>query len=347
VAITKIDILSFLQLQQGHPVLDVRSPGEYTHAHIPGAHNLPLFSDEERTIVGTAYKQQSREIAIKIGLDFFGVKMRQMVEYAEQITQGIIPGENGRKKIIVHCWRGGMRSAAVAWLLDIYGFEVLTINGGYKSFRKWALLQFEQPWPVKVVGGYTGSGKTEFLYAIKEKGAIIIDLEDIAKHRGSAFGKIANATQPGQEMFENLLAVELMKCAAAKYIWVEDESQRIGLVNIPKAFWQTMRKAPVYFIDVSFEERLDHIVKEYGNISKEVLINAIVRISKRLGGLETKTAVNCLLENNIAGCFAMLLKYYDKHYSKALHARDNPETIMQTVTTENIISIITQEQNGH
>lgn len=345
VAINKVDIHTFLQLQQEHPVLDVRSPGEYNHAHIPRAENLPLFSDEERKIVGTAYKQQSRETAIKLGLDFFGIKMRAMVEYAEAITQDFPAAANGKKKILIHCWRGGMRSAAIAWLLDLYGFEVYTLNGGYKAFRKWALQQFDKTWPIKVVGGYTGSGKTEFLYTIKEKGATIIDLEDIAKHKGSAFGKVAGTTQPGQEMFENLLAIGLSKCPVDKYIWVEDESQRIGLVNIPKAFWETMRAAPVYFIDINFENRLEHIVKEYGNISKEVLINAIVRISKRLGGLETKTAVNCLLENDVPGCFAILLKYYDKHYKKALYARDNINAIKETVTPENILAIITKEQN--
>lgn len=346
-AITKVDIHTFLQLQQECPVFDVRSPGEFAHAHIPGACGLPLFSDEERKVVGTAYKQESRETAIKIGLDFFGVKMRLMVEQVEQIVEAFPYTTLNRKKIIVHCWRGGLRSAAVAWLLDMYGFEVCTLQGGYKAFRKWALQQFEEPWPLKVVGGYTGSGKTEFLYSIKEKGATIIDLEGIAKHKGSAFGKVAGTAQPGQEMFENLLASSLAVCPANKHIWVEDESQRIGLVNIPKAFWLTMRTAPVYFIDIPFEKRLEHIVEEYGNISKEVLINAIVRISKRLGGLETKTAVNCLLENDVAGCFTILLKYYDKHYHKALHARANPQTIMDTVTTENIISLIAREQNGH
>lgn len=126
----RIDIEQFLSLASLHPVLDVRSPGEYKHAHIPGAHSFPLFTDEERKIVGTTYKQKSREEAIKIGLDFFGPTLKQRVLDAEQIA-------NGTKILLVHCWRGGMRSAAISWLLDLYGFKIYTLAGGYKAYRNW------------------------------------------------------------------------------------------------------------------------------------------------------------------------------------------------------------------
>ena len=335
--VTKLDTQSFLQLQQnGHVVVDVRSPGEYTHAHIPGAYSMPLFTDEERKLVGTAYKQESRETAVKIGLDFYGVKMRGMVEYVEQLLKS----DNKGKTILVHCWRGGMRSGAIAWLLDLYGFEVYTLAGGYKAYRRWVLGQFEKEWKLNVLGGYAGSGKTELLHRLQEGGEKIIDLEDVAKHKGSAFGKMGQP-QPGQEMFENLLAAKLAMCTGHdRSIWVEDESQRIGLVNIPGAFWRCMRAAPLYFLDIPFEKRLEHVVKEYGTITKEDLINAIVRISKRLGGLETKTAVNCLLENNVPGCFSILLHYYDKQYRKALHAREDIETVMTTITGNELLASI-------
>src|ERR1044072_6557149 len=115
----------FLELAERHPILDVRSPGEYAHAHIPGAYSLPLFSDEERKAIGIAYKQASREAAIKIGLDAFGPKMRTMVEKVERLLQEgkYAEGKSGQRTVLVHCWRGGMRSAAVAWLLDLYGFN--------------------------------------------------------------------------------------------------------------------------------------------------------------------------------------------------------------------------------
>lgn len=133
-AITKLTIAPFLAAAQDHLVLDVRSPGEYQHAHIPGAQLLALFTDEERKIVGTAYKQQSRQKAIKIGLQFFGPKMVGMIEQVEQWCAARNK-EAERPTVLVHCWRGGMRSAGVAWLLDLYGFNVITLVGGYKTYR--------------------------------------------------------------------------------------------------------------------------------------------------------------------------------------------------------------------
>jgi tRNA 2-selenouridine synthase len=163
-AIKKLTIEEFLQLAKRHPVLDVRSPGEYAHAHIPGAGSLPLFSDEERAVVGTAYKQQNREKAIKIGLDYFGVKMRPMVEAVEALMvgkkkKGPVDGEPVEENaVLVHCWRGGMRSAGVAWLLDLYGFKVYTLVGGYKAYRNWVLQQFEKKYAFNILGGYTRLG---------------------------------------------------------------------------------------------------------------------------------------------------------------------------------------------
>ena len=149
-AATRIDINQFLELTKQHPVLDVRSPGEYNHAHLPNAVSLPLFTDEERKVVGTTYKQQSRESAIKIGLDYFGPKMRRMVEDVETIlanhaikTKSLSPSD--ARTILVYCWRGGMRSGAVSWLLDLYGFKVYTLAGGYKKFRNLVLESFKKP----------------------------------------------------------------------------------------------------------------------------------------------------------------------------------------------------------
>jgi tRNA 2-selenouridine synthase len=191
VAIQRLTIKDFLQQSKDHVLLDVRSPGEYKHAHIPSAISFPLFTDEERKIVGTTYKQKSREDAIKIGLDFFGPKMRKMIEEVEHIIskrQTANASEANLKLVFVYCWRGGMRSAAIAWLLDLYGFKVHALAGGYKSFRNYVLQTFEQPFQFKILGGYTGSGKTEVLNELEKQGETIIDLEKIASHKGSAFG---------------------------------------------------------------------------------------------------------------------------------------------------------------
>jgi tRNA 2-selenouridine synthase len=187
VAITKLTVESFLELAEKHPVLDVRSPGEYQHAHIPGAYSLPLFTDEERKVVGTSYKKESRQQAIKIGLKYFGKKMVKMVEEVEVLVSSEQWLVHSNKTVLVHCWRGGMRSAGVAWLLDLYGFKVYTLVGGYKMYRRWVLEQFAKDYPFVVIGGYTGSGKTKLLEALKAKGESVIDFEAIACHKGSAF----------------------------------------------------------------------------------------------------------------------------------------------------------------
>lgn len=335
-AIQKITVEEFLALSKQYPVLDVRSPGEYTHAHISGAYSFPLFTDEERKVVGTAYKQQSREVAIKIGLDYFGVKMRKMVEEAESIASShkpVVKAEPGNTKtILVHCWRGGMRSAGVAWLLDLYGFKVYTLFGGYKVFRHWVLEQFEKQYPFNVLGGYTGSGKTYVLEAMLKKGENVIDLEGLAHHKGSAFGALGMPKQPRQEMFENKLSLKLYDAAQQqKPIWVEDESQRIGEVNIPINLWRQMRAQTLYFLDIPFEERLKHITAEYGKQEKEKLVNAIIRIKKRLGGLEAKEAVGALIEDRTEDSFRILLSYYDKQYLKAMHNREGLEALLQKI----------------
>jgi tRNA 2-selenouridine synthase len=327
-AITRLTIEEFLALAKEHPVLDVRSPGEFAHARIPGAISLPLFTDEERRVVGTAYKQESQQKAIKLGLEYFGVKMVKMVEEVEVAVKSIESEFTRDKKIVlVHCWRGGMRSAGVAWLLDLYGFKVYTLVGGYKAYRNWVLNQFEKDYLIRMIGGYTGSGKTEVIHTLAKKGENTIDLEGLACHKGSSFGNIGQPPQPSQEMFENLLAGELKRITDGPHedspIWLEDESQRIGEVNIPSVFFKTMRTKKLYFLNIPFAARLDWIVKGYGKLEKEKLLTAIVRIKKRLGGLETKTAIGHLIENEIKECFSVLLLYYDKFYLKSLHGRDN------------------------
>lgn len=343
--VTTVSIEEFLELSFVLPVLDVRSPGEFLHAHIPEAISLPLFNDEERKQIGTAYKQQSREDAIKIGLEYFGPKMRDMVEAAENIIQK--EKQQSKKTFLIHCWRGGMRSGAVAWLLDLYGFEVYKLDGGYKSFRNWVLKQFEKDYNFQIIGGYTGSGKTLVLHELEKRGRSTIDLEAMANHKGSAFGGLERSGQPTTEMFENLLAIKLFQLTKndhEKIIWVEDESQRIGDLNMPMCLWQRFRTKPLFFLCIPFEERLNHIVKDYGHYKKELLLNAIVRIQKRLGGLETKTAVNYLLENDIKSCFEILLKYYDRHYAKSLHNREQLKEVMREINLEDVNAIVNTQQ---
>jgi tRNA 2-selenouridine synthase len=362
VAIQRLNIKDFLNASKGKLLLDVRSPSEYQHAHIPTAISFPLFTDEERKVVGTTYKQKSREDAIKVGLDFFAPKMRKMIEEVESLlsTRQQPTTPESKPVIFVYCWRGGMRSAGVAWLLDLYGFKVCTLAGGYKSFRNHVLQTFEHPFPFKIVGGYTGSGKTEVLNELERQGETVIDLEKIASHKGSAFGSFKMPPQPKQEMFENILATELLQKATGNNptapeqtgdkdansplnphrspftnhpspIWLEDESQRIGDLNLPGAIWRQMRQSPIIFLEIPFEERLNHIVSEYGDCEKEKLIDSTRRISQRLGGLDTKNAIAFLESCEIKEAFRILLAYYDKHYFRGLHNRENISSLLTKI----------------
>jgi tRNA 2-selenouridine synthase len=348
-AVKTVDTEHFLELSKFHPILDVRSPGEFSHAHIPGAFSFPLFSDDERKVVGTSYKQVSRQEAIKIGLEYFGPKMRTMVENAEFIAKN-----SGNNTLLIHCWRGGMRSAAIAWLMNLYGFDVYLLAGGYKAFRKWVLTYFEEnQLPLIVIGGYTGSGKTEVLQALQSKGELVIDLEDIAGHRGSAFGNLGLPDQPGVEQVENNLAIKIkntkfqLSSSENKWVWVENESRRIGNVNLPVAFYDNLKNAPYLSLKVPFEVRLDTILKNYGNFPIELLENAILRIRKRMGNDQNGMAIKQLKDNNIRGCFEILLSYYDKYYNKSssMNGRKPMEIDLKSYLPEDIADYLIEKKD--
>jgi tRNA 2-selenouridine synthase len=356
--IEKIDIETFLKLSKDFPVLDVRSPGEFTHAHMPKACSVPLFTDEQRKIIGTAYKKQTRKIAVEIGINYFSERMKSVQKETAKIVEEwrknhvVDPSKKiDHSTLLIHCWRGGMRSETVAWLLSLYGYNIYVLKGGYKAFRRWALKQLEKEYQFNILGGYTGSGKTEVLKEMMQEGIPVIDLEGLANHRGSSFGSLGQEAQPTQEMFENMLALELFKhqtaattqtaiedlgAAKQQIIWLEDESRHIGSVGFPPAFWEQMRNSPVYFIDVPFEERVDFIVRTYGEFDKEKLGMCILNIQKRLGGLETKNALQYLEEGKVKECFEILIRYYDKLYGNGLSKRENSQSVLNKIPCKSV-----------
>lgn len=292
---------------------DVRTPAEFEHGHIPGAFNLPLFSNEERVIVGTTYKQIGREQAILLGFDLTGPKWSGFIKDALQMAPD--------KKIAVHCWRGGMRSGAMAWALDLYGFEVYLIEGGYKHYRRWVLDQFEQQYQLIILGGMTGSGKTRILQQLQNLDEQMIDLEALAQHQGSSFGTMNKMVQPTQEQFENNLAYQLKDLDISRKIWVEDESHNIGKLSIPNPFWKQMTEAILIDLKVDPDQRVENLVKEYGQLDKEFLISCTERIHKRLGPVQTKNAIAAIKENRMDDFIRFVLVYYDKTYRTSLSKR--------------------------
>ncbi|MDQ3111446.1 MAG: tRNA 2-selenouridine(34) synthase MnmH [Bacteroidota bacterium] len=288
------------------PVIDVRSPAEFLSGHIPGAFNMPLFTNEERAEVGTIYKQSGKEMAVLRGLEFVGPKMADFVRQAKKTASD--------SHILVHCWRGGMRSGSMAWLLETSGLKTGVLKGGYKSFRNHVLESFTGSYNFHVVGGETGSGKTEILYELAKMGEQIIDLEELACHRGSSFGSIGQEMQPRPEQFENNLFQALQKIDPARRVWLEDESRSIGRVFIPGPIWEMKVAATCYRVRLPFEVRVQRLVKDYGNFPKEILAEATLRIQKRLGGLATSQALESLENGDLAETARITLRYYDKAY---------------------------------
>jgi len=307
------------------PIVDVRTPAEFAHGHIPGAVNIPLFTNEERVTVGTTYKQQGREAAILLGFDLTGSKWSSFIRQALELAP--------EKKVAVHCWRGGMRSAAMAWALDLYGFDVSLIQGGYKQYRRWVIKMMEQPWKFRVIGGMTGSGKTAILKQLDKQGEQTVDLEDLAQHQGSTYGTLNRLIQPTQEQFENDLASRLSTLDATRPIWIEDESQNIGRCILAKPFYTRMREAPIFDLQVPVDQRIAALEQEYGSLDRNFLIECTERITKRLGPEQTKNAIIAIREDRIPDFIRQVLVYYDKAYRKGLRFRDTARIIELTLDT--------------
>ncbi len=302
------------------PIIDVRSPGEYDKGHIPGAVNIPLFSNEERAHVGTVYKKNGQDKAIEIGYTYVNPKLQWFIEESLRCAP--------KKNVVVHCWRGGMRSHAFAEHLEKNGFpDVKVISKGYKAFRNFVLAAFDREVDLKVIGGYTGSGKTHILHSLEELGCQIIDLEKVACHKGSAFGSIGECAQPTIEQFENNLFNQWRKLDFTKPVYIEDESHNIGGVKMPINLYHKIRGANVYFLDVPKEDRAHALVKDYAAIDDEKLKVSILKITRRLGGLVTNEALEALNNKDYFKVAMLTLNYYDKAYMRGVLNRDSSKTV--------------------
>ncbi|MBU6119373.1 tRNA 2-selenouridine(34) synthase MnmH [Hymenobacter siberiensis] len=306
-----------------YPVLDVRAPIEFAQGHMPGALNLPLFTDEERASIGTTYKQMSQERAVHLGLEFFGPKMSAMVKQAKKLVPG--------KEVRLHCWRGGMRSGAVMWLLELASFKVHLLDHGYKDYRRDVLASFAQPRQWRVLGGLTGSGKTDVLHQLTAMpGQLVLDLEGLASHKGSAFGAIGQPVQPTQEQFENNLAAAMAALPTDTPIWVEDESRQIGRLTIPPGLFAQLQASPRFVLEVPRPARVAKLAAEYGAEDPTLLAESIGRLQKRLGGLATQQALAAVAARDFPLMVELVLDYYDKTYTYGLAPRpeEPPRTLV-------------------
>lgn len=333
--VKQIKIDDYLNSSKKLAIIDVRSPAEYKKGHIYGAVNIPLFSDKERAKVGTLYKQKGREEAILEGLDIVGPKLKNIVAEVKRVAPEM--------HVVLYCWRGGMRSGSVAWLLSTAGFDVSVIKGGYKSYRNFILEQFSKSYKLVMLGGPTGSKKTDVLHYLKENGEQIIDLEALSHHKGSAFGNLDGIEQPDTESFENNLALHLKEMNHDKIIWIEDESKTIGTAHIPNAFWIKMKNAPLIYLELPLKNRINYLVNVYGKFPKENLQQAIDKIKKRLGGLSYKEACEALQNNDLKKTAEIILQYYDAAYYYNSYKREDKSGIHHIKMDTDDIDIIAQE----
>ena len=240
-------------------VVDCRSPSEYAEDHIPGAVSAPVLDDAERAAVGTLYKQVSPFEAKKVGAALVAKNVARHVET-------LFAGKDRRWRPLVYCWRGGKRSAAMAHILREIGWEAQTLAGGYRGYRRWVVAQLEtvpHKLPFRVVHGPTGSGKSRFLGALRRAGAQVLDLEDLAAHRGSVLGNLPDRPQPSQKWFESQVLHQLAALDPARAVFVEGESKKIGQLQVPEALIAAMRASPCIVLDTAIEVRVTLLLEEY------------------------------------------------------------------------------------
>lgn len=327
-ALQKLTADEFLQLSAKLPVVDVRSPGEYACGHIPGAVNIPLFTDSQRAEVGTIYKQEGNLKAVLRGIDLAAPEMSLKLKSALSLAS------DGR--LLVHCWRGGMRSEAMAWLFSMGGIRTSVLDGGYKSYRNFILEDLAKPRRYILLGGLTGSGKTHILHRLASEGHQVTDLEGLASHKGSAFGALGQSAQPSSEQFANLLHSSLSDKNPGNLIWLEDESRNIGTVFMPDGFYGRMQESPVIALMMSIDTRMPRLLREYSSFPPELILASILKISRRLGGEKTKEAVAAVERNDFSTAIRITLEYYDRAYGYGLTKRKSGQVIFIRTDTDDI-----------
>ena len=300
----KISIEEALELKDA-VIIDTRSPREYEKDRIPGAVNIPILDNEERKAVGTMYKQDPDKATQK-GYDYYNKKLPRMVEEFKKLDKD--------KKIIIYCWRGGMRSQTITKLVCDLGFNAFLLEGGYRVYRRYVRTQLENykpPFTFIVLYGLAGSGKTELIKQLVPS----IDLEGLAQHRSSNFGAIGLNPRE-QKLFESLLFAKLKELEGEKLVFVEGESHKVGKVFIPNSIFTAMKKGIAVRVNCSIENRAKQIVKDYFTHGEEDKIREIiVYLKPHLTKKVVENLLKLMDEKNYSEVSKILLQdYYDSKY---------------------------------
>lgn len=321
-----LDVDNFIANEKS-VILDIRSPSEYALGHIERAINFPLFSDKERAEVGTIYKKIGKDQAIEKGLEFVGQRLHIFVRRAREMGRS--------REFYLYCWRGGMRSRSMAWLLSTAGFDVSLLSGGYKAYRQSFQEFVGKDWKFVSILGGTGSGKTELLYCLEKEGEQVLDLEGLANHKGSVFGGFGLGDQPTTEEFINRIHQKLRSFDPSRRVWVEGESIMVGSCFIPNELYDKLVASSYYTVVMDFNERVERLTKEYGGFSSEMVEEAFLKVSKRMGFNNVKEAIESFKMGDVKRTVELALAYYDKGYAAASEKR----------TGENIGLLMLSENN--
>ena len=306
-----------VELHTFEEVIDVRSPGEFSEDHFPGAINLPVLSDAERERVGTLYKQVSSFEAKKVGAALVSRNIAQHLEHH-------FADKPKSYRPLVYCWRGGSRSGSMTHILQKIGFGAMQLEGGYKAYRRHVIAELASLPPrltYRVVCGPTGSGKSRLLQALASEGAQVLDLEALAAHRGSLLGALPDQSQPPQKSFESAIWFALTRFDPARPVFVESESKKIGSLRVPDTLMTAMRASPCVRLEVPLTARVRLLTEDYEHfLDDPETINRQLGYLAPLRGSDTVTAWQALANQQAWDQLvtALLEQHYDPAYFKSL-----------------------------
>ena len=323
------------------PLIDVRSPDEYYKGHMPNSINIPIFNNEERSIIGKKYKIFGREIAVREGFKIIENKIENIIKkfklIKKEFLNSTIDKFSNDKNIKIYCARGGMRSQSMLWLLEKFNYPCVTLSGGYKTYRNWVLNSFKDKQKIIVIGGKTGTRKTKILNKLKSLDYQILDFESLANHRGSSFGGLGMKEQPTNEQYENLIAEDLNKFNKEKFIFVEAESPNIGKNRIPHELYKQMKNSKRIEIIRDERIRIKELINTYSKYQKNDLKESVFKISKRLGPQRTKSAIDFIDNEDWENVCKSVLDYYDRCYEHELKEKEDVKILNMELRSDNEI----------